>query len=893
MNMMKKCVWFVSAFLAVPWSWGQTQWSGVIYPELLEQRRWPMEEGTPPGSGALREKNGEIPEEQLKELAAMSDSQIRAFIERHRSNLYERWGSLHRTLDNLILQGEAQTARRILLQLVADVDPRQPVELPLEGRKDQEAIDKINRYRNLAYEYTLLMLITGNHEYGEWAQEIVLEFSRVLPQWNFYFEGKTYAQDHERYRRNWRGRGLFGAWYPTDLYHGLTLLRTYDTLRPWFTEEEREQVEKNLFTHHKRSIDLFTGAWRDTPFHGEVSGFWRSYHNLMVYQLEGTIRYAQVLQRADWIHEIVRYYEEYLRYTYTPDGLYREVSIDYHTQITGGILGSIPRMLQGYSDPEGYVDPVSGKRFDNLDFAQWEALMQPIRESVRALVLPDGTFLNTNDAGPARRAVSPEQAEYGTQPALLGGAGVAKLGSRGMVAYLLYGGTRGHDHRNALNLFWYAGNREVFSGTGYRPLRDSGNTREWNTITPSHNTVMVDGQNHFQDRARLRIEQPTTSTTSQKPEIPGKEPVEAALAVAASYRDQGELLLWDAQSEQVQAMEAGQERAYPGLTSLFRRTLVMVPLAEGEGYLVDIFRVRGGQRHEFFLRGGLDQPYTLEFDLPMREQQETLYQYLQIEQRAPFNQGLTAQAAYPDGLRVISHIPIVHGSRLAQRELLVGTAPAIRRPGKATYSLIRQEIPESQAQLETVYVWVHETTSGESRVSGVRAHVEEDRVFIQIEREGVKDYVFSGLTEQSRFKYGKWQFQGRLAWVSLDEEEQITGKVFSGGPLSHDRETLPANLPMTGKILSTGSRFQGADTDFILVELSRKLPEGKVPHLAHLQLGEALSLSVPVTGIEQQDGQLKVKLAYSPGFDLGKDAIYMNYFPGWRIVGEPRIVLQF
>lgn len=890
--MIKINLWFVVGFLVTSWCFGETKWTGVLYPELLEQRHWPLEQGSPPGSGVFKERSGAIPDEKLQELLSMTPEQIQRFVGRYRSRLYDRWGSLHRTLEHLIVQDQTEVACRILLELVSDVDPKEPINLPQEGRKDPEAIERISRYASLAYEYTLLMLVTGNHEYGERAQEIILEFSRVLPHWKFYFENREYPQDSARYRRNWRARGLFGAWYPLELYHGLALLRAYDTLRPWFTEEEREQIEQDFFTHHKNTIDRFTGAWGDTPFEGEVSGYWRSYHNLMVYQLEGTIRYAQVLQRADWIHEVVRYWQEYLRYTYTPDGLFREVTIDYHRQISGGILSSIPRMLQGYSDPVGYVDAVSGERFDDLDFSQWEVLMRPIRESARVLVLPDGTYLNTNDAGPARTQVQENQIEWGRKPGLLGGAGVAKLGSRGMVAYLLYGGTRGHDHSNALDLFWYAGDREVFSGTGYRPLPDSGNTREWNTITPSHNTVMVNGQNHFRNRAQFRVQQPTTAVTSQKPEVPGQEPVEVALAVGAQYRDQGELLLWDALSEQVQAMEAGQERAYANVTSLFRRTVVMVPLVEGEGYLVDIFRIRGGQRHELFVRGGLDHPYTLEFDLPLQEHEETLYQYLQIEKAAKLDQGLASQVRYEDGLRVISRMPMVYGPVQASKEVLVGSAPAIRRRGNAAYSLVRHELKDSEEALDTIFVRIHETTSGEARVLGVRSHVEGDRIFIQIEREGAKDYLFSGLSEESRFEYGEWRFQGRLAWVSVSDDQELTGRVFSGHTLHYGEDVLEGRLPLSGQILAAGSKFQGETDDFIVVSLDQELPEGKTPQLAHLQLGDVYRLSIPITGIEANGRELRIQLAHSPGFDIGKDALYMNYFPGWRIAGKPSVILQ-
>lgn len=875
------------------WGYATEAWREKIhFRELLEQRRWPLENGSPPGAGVFAER-ASVSEESLHELINMSDERLSEFVDTHRSTLYDRWRSLHRTLENLILTGYPEIAERILLQLVRDVEMETPFKLPVEGRKDQEASRMISRYANLAYEYTLLMLVTGERRYGEAAKQIVLEFSRVIKDWNFYFEGKRFSQDHRNYLRNWRARGLFGSWYPLDLYNGMVLLRTYDTLRPWFSDSERRQVEQDLFIHHKQTIDRFTGAWGETPFTGNVSGYWRSYHNLMVYQLEGTIRYAQVLQKPEWIHEVVRYWIQYLRYTYTPDGFFREVTVDYHRQITGGMLGSIPTMLQGYTDPEGYLDKISGKRFDNLDLLKWEVLMRPIREAGRVLALPDGTYLNTNDSGPGRNQVPESEVEYGTKPGILGGAGVVKLAARGMTAHLLFGGIRGHDHLNALNLFWYAGEREVFSGTGYRPLRDSGNTRTWNTITPSHNTAMVDGINHFHNRAMYRVEQPNTAVTSQKPQSPGRHPVEVGLEIGAQYRDQGDLLLWDASSDLVQAMEAGQERAYGGVTSLFRRTVVMVPLSDGEGYLVDIFRIRGGRKHELFLRGGLDYPYSLQFDIPLKENQELLYDNLQVTHSAEFKKNIHAQASYSDGLRVISHISASNQPANIKKTLLLGKAPAIRRQGLADYSLIRYELAQTSGELDAVYVRVHETTSGAARVKGVRTHIEEGKAFIEIKRDDGTDYLLSGLDENSRFSYGEWQFTGRLAWVTVDHQQKVDGRVFSGQDLHYADHQIKGKLPLSVKVLATGSRFQGESQDFIIVNKPKEWLKEAEPRIVHLLLGDVYRLTVPVAGVEDLGGKLKVNLTHSPGFDLSSEAIYMNYFPGWRIVGEAQAILEY
>lgn len=900
MRMIKRNLWVVVASLTVSWGSGQAQETDVGNLELLEQRRWSIEDNEPRKIGVFSEPTARIMDQDMDLLLSMSPDQLDGFVETHRRTMYEIWRSLHRTVENLLLQNQQELAVQILLRLVGEEE--REYRLPEGGRKPGSDAEQVDRLRNQAYEYALLFVITGNEDYAHRAKEILLEFARVFPVWNFYTsEGRAYSQDSTRYRGMWRAQGLLGRWYPLDMGVGLTLLRAYDTLRPLFTEEERTQIENNLFAHHKRSTDLFIGSWRDAVFEGEISGYWRIYHNLSVYQWEALIRYAQVLQRPEWIHEVVRHWSEMMRYGYMPDGFFHELTIDYHRQITSGVLGNIPTMLAGYSDPEGYRDPVSGERFDHLDFSRWEPLMSVIREASRVLVLPDGTLLNTNDAGPARAQAPEGHLQYGGLPGLLGASGLAKLGFGQMSVHLLYGGTYGHDHRNGLDLFWYAGGREVFGGTGYRPLRDSGNTREWNTMTASHNTVMVDGKEHYHNREILRIPQANTSFTSQPPQNKGKLPVEVTLPVGAQYRNQGDLLLWDGEGEQVQAMEVAQEKVYPALASMFRRTVVFVPLSEEEGYLVDIFRVHGGKQHEFFLRGGLDQGYTLSYDVETEGYKEILYKYLQIEKKTEFdldhNPGRTLRAtvAYQDGLRVISHFPALRGMGEGQWTLLQGIAPAIRRMGTADYSLIRHAVAENKNNkgLETVFVRVNEVTSGKERIDKIRAHVDHGKVFIQIQRGEVTDYVLSGVEERSPFHYGDWKFEGRLAWVTVDQNQEISGKVFAGGELRYGESVLPGNLPVYAKVSATGSRFQGHERDYVELELPSEKPLKQTPRLVLLKLGDVFSYAVPVTDMEQNGQQLRLFLQYSPGFEIGTDAVYMNFWPGWRVVGQANAELQF
>jgi hypothetical protein len=59
-------------------------------------------------------------------------------------------------------------------------------------------------------------------------------------------------------------------------------------------------------------------------------------------------------------------------------------------------------------------------------------------------------------------------------------------------------------------------------------------------------------------------------------------------------------------------------RAYPGVATLFRRTLIVKDAGNNRRYAIDIFELAGGRTHDYFLHGDADSPSSVNAALPLK-----------------------------------------------------------------------------------------------------------------------------------------------------------------------------------------------------------------------------------------------------------------------------------
>ena len=143
-------------------------------------------------------------------------------------------------------------------------------------------------------------------------------------------------------------------------------------------------------------------------------------------------------------------------------------------------------------------------------------------------------------------------------------------------ATLGYGPWGGHHHYDTLAMGLDMFGQELLSDIGYTHTR----YREWATTVGSHNTVVVDGREQTRESGRLLGYRPASRTR-----------VGFVCAEAAGAFEN---------------------------TTVYRRTMMLVPTGPNSGYVVDLFEVKGGDVHDYLLHGSADFDQTISTEVGLR-----------------------------------------------------------------------------------------------------------------------------------------------------------------------------------------------------------------------------------------------------------------------------------
>ena len=281
------------------------------------------------------------------------------------------------------------------------------------------------------------------------------------------------------------------------------------------------------------------------------------------------IRAGRVLGQPAWVHEAVGRLERFVATGFFNDGAWSEGAPSYNSQVIGG-LGVVFDAAAGYSDPPGYTDAATGRRFDNLDLAGQSPAVVRAKRAFELMRFPNGRLVPIHDTWSTNGIAPLAQSTPFLLPAM--GLGCLAGGEQDnqWQAFLTWGPGLGHLHYDGLSLLLWSQGREALSDLGYTHTRD----RVWTLPTAAHNTVVVDQTNQTADRTTF-----------------------------------GNLCYCDASDPACQLLSVDNPQVYPGLAQVYRRTLIAAaPGQAGGGYLVDLFEVQGGRQHDYFLHGCADEP---------------------------------------------------------------------------------------------------------------------------------------------------------------------------------------------------------------------------------------------------------------------------------------------
>jgi len=470
--------------------------------------------------------------------------------------------------------------------------------------------------RELAEAYAL----TGNEEYGHGARRLLLRFAEVYPNWLVHVGYGEYADmdphaaalniknlpeneitptpagpDKSLHSGYWQGGRATGTGMEAGFVRQMLEAYSFIRAKPQSGEnilsgEERLKIEKDLLL--ESTVLLIAD---------------KAVNNKSVGNATAVALAGMVLGHPEMVRFGLDVFLKTVDGWFLPDGGTSE-SYSYATMTLNGIE-SMGQAFRGYSDPPGYKD-AGGRRIDDIDLYRqtayarvWQAMFNGMQGDLKYPPLADGhrttalgdrltelvadnypedgryTALLKELAGPdlsggdVRTAVyfrPPGLEEKETAPLSLPDIlfpalrfGYLRSGETGRSSCLVLSASDWgiHHHFDSLELYYWQDGRELLSDLGY--LWDHPMSL-MSRRTFAHNTVMVDGGEQLS-------------------------------------KGRGGEFTFFASKGPMKAMEA-ESRAYPQAT-LYRRTVAQVEYEPGRLYVVDVFRVRGGRKHQYVFHG--------------------------------------------------------------------------------------------------------------------------------------------------------------------------------------------------------------------------------------------------------------------------------------------------
>ncbi|MCK5802450.1 MAG: heparinase II/III family protein [Lentisphaeria bacterium] len=725
---------------------------------------------------------------------------------------------------------------------------------------------------------------TGGAAYARRAADILVRFAEVYPGYAVIYD---YPHRQKQFA-SWTVQYIEGVppyrtskwswWAIMDI--SIPLTAAYDAIRGWDGLAEMaggdaaRMIEEDLLGGMVR-YNLGTPDWQ------------RSTHQPRVHKLLA----ATVLKRPDWVHEAVRRYSRNER-IFLYDGGYQNKSPSYMAQMLG-TLRSWNNAAAGYSDPPGFIDPVDGTRFDDLDLAELFPLYGRLERALLVTRFPDGRLLPVNDTWSFNRRGGPRE---NMEPVLMPGMGVAVLGGgageRQIHAYLNFTDGIYHNQKDALSIGLFAHGHELLPDIGYTHTRYR---LAWTNTTMSHNTVAVNGRE-------------TTAGHGEHLHNRLREYVIGAPGF--------------------QLVSAKNPNAYPGTTDVYERTLALVGTDARDAYLLDVFHVSGGTRHDYLLHGSADADSTATLPgLSLSPFDGTLlnpgvvFVEPQGENSGDSQSGFglirELRCAEPAESLVLD-IRLDDAPEIGTRTLLaaagapltpyLGRSPSIRRAKESDARLNDYHMPTFAArrdaangQLETVFTAAHEPVRGTPRLESLTSRREGGGLLVVVRLTGERTDYFAMRLDGSSAPLsfatpdGDLTLDGAWGLVRVGGGTVTDACLVGGERLALGPYELTGQRGWSGKVLGLQRRRRGESGGWFEVDAAPSAPHGAFI----LTFADDTIRAFTVIRIEPTKAGARIYVAEDPGIEVGAGEVRSVTYPQrvihgetirWRLAGGRRFI---
>ncbi len=710
---------------------------------------------------------------------------------------------------------------------------------------------------------------TGDAAYARRAVLILDAFARYYPGFLVSYDraheqkGFVFEPPYPNFGGKW------GRWRADEM--PTNLARAYDAI---YTSGELERLSDAIGVDVKQRIedDFFRGAIRQEGFH-EIT-----YGNASPRIYVGYAVIGRVLNDPELVHEAIRRSLGLFERQFYADGFWHEGSLGYHRMTMAGMQGVFDA-LKGYSDPLGYVSD-DGVRYGNLDLERDIAIVKKANQLLDICRYPDGRWIPMHDAWArldSRRVdpnVKPLEQSHAT---LLPGVGHAWLG-RGkgehqVQVHLHFSGAYGHAHADNLNLMLFARGQELLSDVGYTHTR----YRSWAASTLCHNTVLIDEKEQHTDRRDIT---------------------------------DGSILAFEAAYDAVQWVEASGEDVYPELAEEYRRLVMLVNAGEEDHYVVDLFRVQGGNQRDWVMHGSADGDIRTEANMPLQNYGENLLPGVKVRfpehERDDGNaEGRNVTLAFfqnvlhnksAEDARVTFHgddaVAVrIHLVGLKDSELFVGDAPSVRRADEDEPLLDHFRMPmlmvRQKGRSPSRFIAVHEPFRDKAFIDFVEAEdIGERGVYLKVRHRGVTDHIVLQPGSEV-FRAGDLTFQGEVGFVREQDGEARVMGLWGGEKMQWKTAQLTGGGIYTGQVTDV-LRIQDGAPYYALIVNGLPQMDDIDGSVAVVTFGDGTTRGLRVQRMEDD----QVILEDDPGFRITNTGMAHCFFPLRAIEGIVRLQIR-
>ncbi len=399
----------------------------------------------------------------------------------------------------------------------------------------------------------------------------------ILKQYSHFFKNYLLTKDYGHTYATTKGKNMPYGWAETrwdrrmpdesmlpllDIVDLVYASKSMDQISVEFGIDIREELWKTFESGMKRMLCLGYSS-----FFGQSAG------------AKDFLPLAKVFGKVDLVHLIFQTYFDLPRYSFSSGGCYFEGTGYSAIQ---NLSTARLREEDGYSDPESYKEK---DRLDNVyPFLSREAFYKKCYEFNSDLRYPDGRKVVIQDSNPLvsiYQSIYPRTSSHNIMKPgykhVVMGDGVR---DEQVQVHVGFGeNSANHSHQDTLGLQMYAFAHPLIDTFPYHKSK----LRRFSAKTISHNTVVVDYQNQN-----------------------------------AVYSDADPLLYVD-NKPGLCVFSADGARAYRGLASKYKRTLVLNTVDLKHPYLIDIFQVAGGQIHDYMLKSSSQFPQSAHTSLQMKK----------------------------------------------------------------------------------------------------------------------------------------------------------------------------------------------------------------------------------------------------------------------------------